>query len=190
LTRLDAARGEHAHLYPQVLPGGRGILFTQRLGRDFADVENSNIAVLETATGKRRTVLEGASFARYGGGRLVFLRGSSLFSAPFDLASLAVSGPPVPLAEPVAVEPGEGIAQFALSEDGTLAFIDGGPIAIRRRPSCGSIGRARKPLSRFPKGITSSRACRRTVGAWRSSDSARCGARCSSTAATVRSSRP
>jgi Tol biopolymer transport system component/tRNA A-37 threonylcarbamoyl transferase component Bud32 len=129
LTRLDAARGEHAHLYPQVLPGGRGILFTQRLGRDFADVENSNIAVLETATGKRRTVLEGASFARYGGGRLVFLRGSSLFSAPFDLASLAVSGPPVPLAEPVAVEPGEGIAQFALSEDGTLAFIDGGPIA-------------------------------------------------------------
>jgi Tol biopolymer transport system component len=129
LTKLDASRGEHAHLYPQILAGGRAILFTQRLGRDFADLEGSNIAVLETATGKWRSILEGATFARYGGGRLVFVRGASLFSAPFDLGALAVSGPPIPLAENIAVDPAEGIAPFAVSPDGTLVFVDGPAIA-------------------------------------------------------------
>jgi Tol biopolymer transport system component len=130
LTRLDTARGENAHLYPQILPAGRGILFTLRLGRDFADVERSNIAVLDTATGKWRTILEGASFARYGAGRLLFVRGTSVFSAPFDLSRLAVTGPPVRLAEDVAVDPSEGIAYFAISSEGTLAFVNGPGIRL------------------------------------------------------------
>jgi serine/threonine-protein kinase len=125
LTTLDAAAGEHAHLYPQILPGGRGILFTLRLGRDFADVEASNIVVLDPATGKRRTVLEGASLARYGAGHLIFVRGTSLFAVPFDLSRLATTGQPVPLAGEVAVDPSEGIAYFAVSPAGTLAFLDG-----------------------------------------------------------------
>ncbi|MEX1244859.1 MAG: protein kinase [Thermoanaerobaculia bacterium] len=125
LTKLDASRGEHAHLYPQILPGGRTILFTLRLGKDHTDVEKSNIAVLDVADGKWRTVLEGASFARYGDGRLVFVRGPSVFSAPFDLARLAVTGPAVALAENIAVDLDEGAAQLALSNDGTLAYVDG-----------------------------------------------------------------
>jgi len=42
LTRLESSRGEHAHLYPQSLPGGRGVLFTVRLGKDFADTRASS----------------------------------------------------------------------------------------------------------------------------------------------------
>jgi eukaryotic-like serine/threonine-protein kinase len=128
-TSLDESHGEHAHLYPQILPGGRAVLFTLRLGRDFTDIDGSNVAVLETATGKRRIVLEGASFARYGGGHLVFVRGSSLFSVPFDPSSLTVAGAPVPVSENVALDPAEGTAHFALSSDGTLVFIDGPPVA-------------------------------------------------------------
>jgi Tol biopolymer transport system component len=125
LTKLDASKGEHAHLYPQILPGGRTILFTLRLGKDHTDVEKSNIAVLDAADGKWRTVLEGASFARYGNGRLVFVRGPSVFSAPFDLSRLAVTGPGVAMAENIAVDLDEGAAQLALSNDGTLAYVDG-----------------------------------------------------------------
>jgi Tol biopolymer transport system component/tRNA A-37 threonylcarbamoyl transferase component Bud32 len=125
LTQVDPARGEHAHLYPQWLPGGRGILFTLRLGRDFTDVDRSNIAVLDTATGKWRTVIEGASFASYGGGRVLFVRGASVFSAPFDPARLEVTGPALPVTEDIAVDPAEGVAHFALSPDGTLAFVNG-----------------------------------------------------------------
>jgi Tol biopolymer transport system component/tRNA A-37 threonylcarbamoyl transferase component Bud32 len=125
LTKLDASRGEHAHLYPQTLPGGRSILFTLRLGKDHTDVEKSSIAVLDAAGGKWRTVLEGASFARYGDGRLVFVRGPSVFSAPFDLSRLAVTGAAVAMAENIAVDLDEGAAQLALSNDGTLAYVDG-----------------------------------------------------------------
>ena len=88
---LDAAGrfpGERAHLFPKVLPGRRGVLFTLRRGRDFTDVEASDIAVLDPSTGQWKTVLEGASFARYGGGRLVFVRGDSVFWAPFDVSRL------------------------------------------------------------------------------------------------------
>jgi Tol biopolymer transport system component len=128
LARLDDSLGEHALLYPQILPEGRGILCTQRLGRDFADLERSNIVVVDPATGKRHTVLEGATFARYGAGRLVFLRGSATFAAPFDLSRLAVSGPATPLAERIAVDSSEGIGLFALSSAGTLVYVDGAPI--------------------------------------------------------------
>jgi len=130
LTKLDASRGEHAHLYPQVLPGGHRILFTLRLGRDFQDVGKSNIAVLDTRTGKWRTVLEGSSYARYGAGRLVFVRGSSVFSAPFDLARLEVTGPAVALIEQVALDADHGIAHFDISAEGTLAFLDGPVIRL------------------------------------------------------------
>jgi len=129
LTRLDTARGENAHLYPQILPAKRGTLFTLRLGRDFADVDRSNIAVLDTSTGKWQTILEGSSFARYAAGRLVFVSGASVFSAPFDLSRLALTGPPVRLTEEIAIDP-EGIACFALSPGGTLAFLDGPGIRI------------------------------------------------------------
>ena len=127
LVRLDDALGEHALLYPQILPGGRGILCTQRLGIDFADVDRSNVVVIDPATGKRNTVIEGATFARYGNGRLVFLRGSAIFTAPFDLSRLAVTGAAVPLAEKIAIDPSEGIGLFALAA-GTLAFVDGEPV--------------------------------------------------------------
>jgi dipeptidyl aminopeptidase/acylaminoacyl peptidase len=125
LIRLDDALGEHALLYPQLLPDGRAILCTQRLGRDFADVERSNLVVIDLASGKRKPILEGASFARYGGGRLLFVRGASIFSVPFDLSRLATVGEPVALRENVAIDPTEGIAYFALAADGTLAFADG-----------------------------------------------------------------
>ncbi|MGH9400144.1 MAG: hypothetical protein ACRD00_07230, partial [Thermoanaerobaculia bacterium] len=128
LTTLDASRGEHAHLHPQILPPGHAILFTLRLGRDFLDIASSNIAALDTRTGRWRTILEGASYARYGGGRLLFVRGDSVFSAPFDASRLEVTGPAVTLAEDIAADLETGLAQFVISPAGTLAFIDGPPI--------------------------------------------------------------
>jgi serine/threonine-protein kinase len=127
MARPEESLGEHAILYPQILPGGRGILCTQRVGRDFADLEHSNIVVIDPG-GKRRVVIEGATFARYGGGRLIFLRGSSVFSAAFDLSRVALTGPAAPVGEPIAIDPSEGIALLALSSSGTLAFVDGPPI--------------------------------------------------------------
>ena len=130
LTKLDAAGGEHAHIYPQWLPGYRAILFTVRSGRGFTDVPASNTAVLDTTTGKWKTVVEGASFARYGGGRILFVRGSAVYSVPFDVSRLEVTGPSASVGEDIAVDPGEGTAQIAISPDGTLAFVSGPAIRV------------------------------------------------------------
>ncbi|HEY3203985.1 MAG TPA: protein kinase, partial [Thermoanaerobaculia bacterium] len=127
LTRLDASRGEHAHLYPQVLPGGRGVIFTLRRGRDFSDVEASDIAVLEPSTGKWKTVLEGASFARYGAGRLVFVRGGSVFWVPFDVTRRSVAGPAAALSENVTIDGERGFGHLDVSAGGTLVFLEGPP---------------------------------------------------------------
>ncbi len=127
LTRLDPARGEQSHLFPQILPGGRGILFTIRRGRDFGDVEASDIAVRDSSTGKWTKVLEGASFARYGGGRLVFVRGGSVFWVPFDVSRLSVTGPAVALSDGITVDGEERFGHFDVSSEGTLVFLDGPP---------------------------------------------------------------
>ena len=127
LARLDASRGERGQLFPQLLPGGRGILFALRRGRDFSDAEASDIAVLDLATGEKTKVLEGASFARYGAGRLVFVRGSSVFWVPFDVSRLSATGSAVAISENITVDGEERFGHFDVSPEGTLVFLEGLP---------------------------------------------------------------
>ncbi len=129
VSTLDSSRGEHSHLWPQILPQGRGILVTMVLGQDFQDFANSQIVVLNPKSGRRTIVLEGSSFARYAHGQLIFVRGGSVFRVPFDLTRLAVTGPPVPLAERIAIDSVYGSASFAITTDGTLVYADGPPLA-------------------------------------------------------------
>ena len=128
VSTLDTARGEHAHLWPQLLPEGRGILVTIVLGRDFQDYGSAQIAVLDPKSGKRTVVLEGSPFARYAAGQIVFVRGGSVFRAPFDLSKLRVTGPPVPLIERITIDPENGVAQFVITSDGALVYVDGPPV--------------------------------------------------------------
>jgi serine/threonine-protein kinase len=132
ISRLDPSRGEHSHLWPQILPERRGILVTMVVGRDFQDFQNSQIVVLDPKSGRRNVVLEGTSFARYAAGQIVFVRGGSMFRAPFDLSRLSVTGKPIPLPEKVAIHSGTGVASFALTNDGTFVYAEGPPAASPR----------------------------------------------------------
>ncbi len=129
VTKLDASRGEHAHLWPQTLPDGRGILVTMVLGQDFQDLASAQIVVVDPKSARRTVVLEGSTFARYANGRLVFVRGGSVFEAGFDLSRLAVTGSPVPLPDRIAIYESNGSASFALSPDGALVYVEGPPIS-------------------------------------------------------------
>ena len=127
LSPLDGKRREHAHLWPQILPDGRGILVTMVRGEDFADFASAEIVVLEP-NGNRTVVIEGSTFARYASGQIVFIRGGSAFRAPFDLSRLRVTGKPVPLEERIAVDPGTGVSNLALTSVGDLVYAAGPPI--------------------------------------------------------------
>jgi Tol biopolymer transport system component len=126
-TSLDPARREHAHLWPQILPDGRGILMTTVLGQDFQDYASAQIVVLDPKSRRRTVVLEGSLFARYAAGQLVFVRAGSVFRATFDLSRLAVTGAATPVGEHIAIDSSDGAASFDITRDGTLVFAEGPP---------------------------------------------------------------
>ncbi len=117
LTNLDPGQGETAHYWPQVLPGGRQILFTISK-RDLRDV---SIAVESVETGERHILLEGL-YARYvPTGHLVYAHGESVLAVQFDAEHLEVTGPSVPVLDGVRFS-ALGAADFAVSEAGLLAY--------------------------------------------------------------------
>ena len=109
------------HQFVAALPESQGLLFTIRRGGP----EESEIAVMGFDDGEGRTLLLGA-MARYAtSGHLVYAAANgTLLGAPFDLERLEVTGPSVGLLEGVSVG-GNSPSRFALSETGTLLYVQG-----------------------------------------------------------------
>ncbi len=104
--------------WPQVLPGSKAVLFTSGLPAHGP----LRIAVLSFADGTARTLMEGASYARYlASGHLAWVARQTLFVAPFDLQRLELTGPGVPVVEDIAPSMYAG-ADFDVSNTGTLVF--------------------------------------------------------------------
>ena len=124
VTTLDRSKGEVSHRWPQLLPGGKALLFTTWTGPGW-DERHLHLHVL--GTGERRALLQGASTGRYvASGQLVYSRAGALLTTPFDLARLAVAAvPPTPVELQVREE-SQG-AEFAVSDNGMLAYISGNP---------------------------------------------------------------
>jgi serine/threonine-protein kinase len=122
LTVPDAHTHEKSHRYPQLLPGGRAVLFTIARS-DVTSHDDARLAVLSLDTGKWKTVHEGGSLARYApSGHLVYVRAGALFAAPFDLERLETAGPAVPVVDEIHTLPDFGSASFALTPDGSLVY--------------------------------------------------------------------
>jgi eukaryotic-like serine/threonine-protein kinase len=122
LTRLDAARGETAHVRPQFLPGGRRLLFTIVAG---VSIENAAFAVLDLEMGTHERITRGGVNGRYvASGHLTFVRGSTLLAVPFDLPRLAVTGAEVPVLEHVSTVGPEGTGDYTVSDTGLLMYAE------------------------------------------------------------------
>ncbi len=124
-TTPDRKAGERAHVWPQLLPGGSQLLVVVRAGKDFQDYERSNLAVLDVASRKLRTVLPGVSFGQYAPpGHLLFLRGASVLAVPCDPKTLEPSGPHFALPGDVMIAD-VARAPFLASAAGVLAYAAG-----------------------------------------------------------------
>ena len=122
LTVPNAEAQEKSHRYPQILPGGRAVLFTIARS-DVTSHDDARVAVLSLDTGKWKVVHEGGSFARYAAsGHLLFVRAGALFAVPFDLARLETIGPAAPVVDGIHTLPDFGAAAFALTPDGSLVY--------------------------------------------------------------------
>jgi len=123
LTELSD--GEASHRWPQVLPGGKAVLFSS--SPSTSNFDDANIELVVLATGERKVLHRGGSNARYvGSGHLVYAREATLFAAPFDLGRLELTGSPAPVLEGIASNPFHGSAQFDVSANGLLVYLGGG----------------------------------------------------------------
>jgi serine/threonine-protein kinase len=128
VTELDESKGEWTHRYPDVLPGGKAVVFT--FGESgMTGWHQGKIGVVSLETGERRTLIDGSSFARYIDGFLIYIAdGGILRAAPFDLDRLEITGEAEPVVEEVLWAPSGGLAHFAVSKNGTLVYASGPPV--------------------------------------------------------------
>ena len=123
LTELVDSVREVLHLWPQLLPGGRGLLFvTMKAGSVPVDFE---IAAADFDSGTHKVILRGV-FARYlPSGHLLFLDADgTLRAVPFDVGRLEVTGTPIVLADGVAI-PVAQAPKIAVSEAGRVLYLTG-----------------------------------------------------------------
>jgi len=125
LTTLDIAKGEIAERWPSLLPGGKAVLFTGFGGVNSAGNLEVSVAVLGTA--ERHSLIPGGTQSTYAPtGHLVYVQGGTLMAVPFDSRRLQVAGPSFPILEGVMRSGATGgVYQYAISTNGTLAYVAG-----------------------------------------------------------------
>jgi serine/threonine protein kinase/Tol biopolymer transport system component len=105
------------HLDPEVLPGGKTVIFGTHDGAGSGGFQN--IVARSLVTGERKTLLEGAGFPRYAAsGHLVYESGQTMLAAPFDKDTLTLTGPAVRI---------EDVRLARFSRQGTLAWVPSVP---------------------------------------------------------------
>ncbi len=123
VTELQS--GEATHRWPQILPGGKAVLFTAHTATEGFDT--ANIEVMSLADHHTKTLQRGGTFGRYlPSGHLIYVNRGTLFAVPFDLDRLEVRGAPAPVLDQVGYNAGNGSAQFDFSQTGTLIYRSGG----------------------------------------------------------------
>ncbi len=122
----EVQNGENTHRYPQVLPGGKAVLFTANsaVGGGY---DGASIEVMSLTDHRRKTLQRGGTFGRYlPSGHLIYVNRDTLFAVPFDLDRLEVRGTPAPVLDQVGYNASTGTAQFDFSQTGTLIYRSGG----------------------------------------------------------------
>ncbi len=149
---------EYAHRMPQVLPGGRAVLFSVAHGFQGAE---GHIEALSLDSGERRVVVDSGLDGRFvPSGHLLFLERGVLMAAPFNPERIELTGPPVPVLQGVmhATNITEGWANsgaglFTVSNNGTMVYAPGGIASdpIGRLTWVDRNGRT-EPVSGIPEG--------------------------------------
>jgi len=132
VTTPESSLDEISHRFPSILPNGKAIVMTIKY-KTTASFDDAVISVHNLETGKRKTLIEGGSYASYvPTGHIVYVRKGSIFAVPFDAESLELTGPTRELFSGGMLLEESGAASIAFSETGTLVYAPGGPAPSRR----------------------------------------------------------
>jgi serine/threonine-protein kinase len=128
-TITELVAGELLHGLPQVLPGGKAVLFTAYDARP--TLEGPHVDVASLTDRRTKTLVRSGSNGRYvtasdGTGFLIYTNKNTLFAVPFDLDRLETRGTALPMLNDVAYELTSGSSQMDASASGTLVYRKGG----------------------------------------------------------------
>jgi serine/threonine protein kinase len=120
----ELINGEFGHLVPQVLPGGKAVLFA---AYPAPAADGASIDVVSLDNHRRKKLLAGAASPRYvPTGHLLYMNKGVLFAVAFDPDRLETHGEAIPILDDVA---GGGAlneaGQFDFSQTGTLIYLKG-----------------------------------------------------------------
>jgi serine/threonine-protein kinase len=120
--------------WPQALPGGKGIVYTDR-----AQIPGSaRVMIAPLSGGSPKVAVPDGYFGRYVAdtsaaalragrerGYLVYMRQGTLFAVPFDLDRLEATGQAAPVIDDVSTNVILDSAQLSFSSEGTLVYVSG-----------------------------------------------------------------
>ena len=121
----DLQGEERTHRWPQVLPGGKAVLFTAE--NSTIGFDDANVEVVTLADHRRKTLQRGGTYGRYlvapgGKGYLIYVNRGTLFAVPFDPEKLETSDSPRPVLQQVSYSAMFGSAKLSFSRTGTLVY--------------------------------------------------------------------
>jgi Tol biopolymer transport system component len=124
LTTLNREAGEITQRWPQVLPGGKSVIFTSHTHG--GNYEDADITAYSMSSGQTKVLLHKGYYPRYlPSGHLLYVHEGTIFASLFDAKRLELTGKPVPIVEGVVTAAGNGGAQFSFSDTGNLAYVPG-----------------------------------------------------------------
>ncbi|HEY6372496.1 MAG TPA: protein kinase [Candidatus Sulfotelmatobacter sp.] len=123
VTELEGE--ERTHRWPQILPGGKAILFTAE--NSTIRFDDARIDVVTLADRHRKTLQRGGTYGRYlaASGRrgyLTYINRGTMFAVPFDPEKLETAGSPIPVLQQVSYSAMFGSAKMSFSRSGMLVY--------------------------------------------------------------------
>ena len=160
VTRVDAAKGERAHAWPEFLPDGNHFLFAVALSRQtetwIGSMDGKAPRFLFTSTANARYTPPGY---------LLYSAGGALMARRFDVETMRFAGDPLQIGNAMlgANQP-TAYAALSTSATGVVAY---GTISVNNpRARAGWTGAAEGP-ARLPFRAPTIRHCRPTAPCWR-----------------------
>jgi serine/threonine-protein kinase len=126
ITAIRSAEGELGHRWPELLPGGKVLLYVVGLGGEW---DEATIVAERLDSGERKVLVRGGTSPRYvPTGQLVYARAGGFYAVSLDPRSLEVTGSPVEVARNVFVS-SVGWAAMDVSRTGLLVTAPGDSVA-------------------------------------------------------------
>lgn len=141
VTSLDASKGETTHRWARFLPDGKAFLYLAGSHEAAENSETNAIYAGRLDSTDRKLILRTRFNFDYADGRLLFVRGDTLFAQAFDPSSLELSGDPVRLISDLHVQSESFFAPFATSETGGLLYVAGAKEPLKELVSLDASGR-------------------------------------------------